>query len=120
VNNTVNVTTKNFVNWMNELYKSPAAYAGKRVVLEGFVFHPPDTQPEEFALTRLVVTCHVAHAFPDGLLTYLPEQERPAQDEWYRAEGVLEFTVHKGMQTLRIRVDRWTPVPQPEDPYIYP
>lgn len=114
------VTPQNFVPWMNELYGKPAQYAGKRVSLDGFVFIPPDVKPEEFAITRLVVTCHVAHAFPDGLLAVFPGKERPPQDSWFRAEGVLELFKYQGADTLRIKLDKLTPIEKPADPYIYP
>lgn len=119
-NNTAVVTPQNFVPWMNELYSKPQQYAGKRVALDGFIFVPPDAAPEDFAVTRLVVTCHVAHAFPDGLLAVYPGNARPAQDSWFRAEGVLEMIQYRGADTLRIKLDKLTPIAQPADPYIYP
>jgi uncharacterized membrane protein YraQ (UPF0718 family) len=73
-----------------------------------------------FTVTRLVVTCHVAHAYPDGLLAYIPGKPRPAQDTWHRVEGVLEPHTFKGASVLRIRVDKLTPIPKPADPYVYP
>jgi uncharacterized repeat protein (TIGR03943 family) len=114
------ITPQNFVAWMTELYATPAAYAGKRVSLEGFIFYVDGAAPEEFAVTRLVVTCHVAHAYPDGLLAAVPGKPRPKQDEWYKVEGVLELTTFQGNQTLKIRVDKMTPIAAPADPYVYP
>lgn len=120
VNGVAAITPKNFWPWMNELYGTPAKYAGTPITMEGFVFYPPGAGPEEFAITRLVVTCHVAHAYPDGLLVTLPGTPRPAEDSWFLAEGVLELTTFQEQETLRIKLDRLTAIPRPSDPYIYP
>lgn len=120
VNNTAVITPQNFWNWMNELYGNPAAYTGKRVTMDGFVFYPPGAGSEEFAVTRLVVTCHVAHAYPDGLLAVRPGVDRPAEDTWYRVEGLLEMSAFQGQPTLRIKIEQLTAIAKPSDPYIYP
>jgi len=120
VNGTVTVTDKNFARSMVELYAHPQLYAGKRITLDGFTFYPPDTTPDEFAVTRLVVTCHVAHAMPDGLLAYSPGVPRPALDSWHHVEGVLEAFTFDGTKTLRIKIDQIKAIPQPTDPYVYP
>lgn len=115
------ITPQNYVQMMFELYDYPEKYAGKRIVMEGFVFHPPDVEGPNFALVRLVVTCHVAHAYPDGLVAYIPElAERPKQDLWYRLEGQLEPWLYREKTTLKLKVEKATPIEAPADPYVYP
>ncbi len=116
----VTITPQNFIEMMYELYDYPEKYQGRRLTMDGFVFYPPDVQESEFAIVRLVVTCHVAHAYPDGLVTYLPDQGRPAQDGWYQVEGVLEPWTYQGKPTLKLRVEHATPIEQPTEPYVYP
>lgn len=116
----IQITPQNYVEMMFELYDYPEKYAGKRAVIEGFVFHPPDIPGPDFAVVRLVVTCHVAHAYPDGLVAYLPGQERPKQDLWYRVEGQLEPWIYREKTTLKLKIDKATPLEQPPDPYVYP
>ncbi|MFZ5824913.1 MAG: TIGR03943 family putative permease subunit [Bacillota bacterium] len=120
VGEVLQITPQNFVQMMFELYDYPEKYAGKRVVMEGFVFHPPDLTGSDFAVVRLVVTCHVAHAYPDGLVAYLPGQERPKQDLWYRVEGQLEPWTYREKTTLKLKIERATPLEKPADPYVYP
>lgn len=114
------VTSYEFAPTMQVIYYDPTPFVGKRIVLEGFTFHPPGAQDDTFAVTRLVVTCHVAHAAPDGLLAYSPGVQRPAPDTWHQVEGVLEAYEFMGTSTVRIRIERITAIPQPADPYVYP
>lgn len=119
VDNTAHIKADNFARWMMEIYDNHEKYAGKRVVYEGFTYHPPDAGPAEFGVLRLIVTCHVAHASPDGFLAIYPGNTRPAQDTWHRVEGVLEPIMWKGQSTVRLRVEKLTPIPKPDDPYVY-
>lgn len=117
---TIEITSQNFVKWMTDIYADPTLYVGSRVTLEGFTFYPPGAAADEFAVTRLVVTCHVAHAYPDGILAYMERLQRPAQDTWHRAEGVLEAYTFNGTPVVRLRLDKLTPTTAPPDPYVYP
>lgn len=115
------ITPQTFVKWMTEFYADHYKYAGKRIVMDGFTFYPPDMEAmDSFAVVRLVVTCHVAHAFPDGLLAVSPGKARPAQDTWHRVEGILEPYVYQGKSTLRLKLTSLTPISAPTDPYVYP
>lgn len=115
------VTPQNYMQMMLELYDFPEKHAGKRLSVEGFTFHPPDVGATDFAIVRLVVTCHVAHAYPDGLVAYQPDStDRPEQDLWYRAVGILEPFTYQEKTTLRLRIEQLTPIEKPVDPYVYP
>lgn len=113
------ITSDNFVTSMVAIYGSHPQWAGKRISVEGFVFSPTDLPPDEFGFARLVVTCHVAHAAPQGFVAYYPGGRRPADDTWHHIEGVLEPTMYQGESTLRLRVEKITPIPKPPDPYVY-
>lgn len=117
----IQVTAQNYMQMMLELYDFPEKHAGKRLTMEGFTFHPPDVGDGDFAIVRLVVTCHVAHAYPDGLVAYQKDlTERPEQDLWYRVTGILEPFTYQGKTTLRLRIEQLTPIDKPVDPYVYP
>lgn len=117
----LDLTPQNYVLTMTDLYQFPEKHAGKRISMDGFAFYPPDVAADQFALVRLVVTCHVAHAYPDGLIAYFPGQaERPPQDRWYRLEGILEPFIYREKVTLRLKIEKSTPIEAPADPYVYP
>ncbi len=119
VNGQVVLDDKTFAPWLLAIYGNQAAYVGKPVQMTGFVFRPEGLTPEQFVLARLIVTCHVAHAAPDGFLVAWPQAEQLQTDSWYRLEGVFEMGEYQGQDTLQIRVRTLTPVEKPADPYIY-
>jgi putative membrane protein len=115
------ITPRNYMRSMIELYDHPEKYVGMKVAYDGFVLYPPDAGPLDWTLVRLVVTCHVAHAYPDGLLIVRDGlTERPAQDAWLRVDGVLEPYVYKGQKVIRLRATSLQPISAPADPYVYP
>lgn len=113
------ITNENFVRSLMTIYGNHVAWAGKRIAVDGFVFSADDLPPEEFGFAKLVVTCHVAHAAPQGFVAYNPSGQRPADDTWHRIEGVLEPTMYQGQSTLRLRIEKITPIAKPTDPYVY-
>jgi len=118
---TIMITKQNFAPWMVELYENPTKYFGKKLSMDGFVFTPEHVAADQFTIVRLVVTCHVAHAFPDGLLTSpLEGGQKPKENSWFRAEGVLGPITLGGQQTIRLTLTSLTSIAQPSDPYIYP
>lgn len=119
VNGTVVLDDKTFAPWLLEIYDNQDKYVGKPVTMSGFVFRPEGVGANEFVLVRLIVTCHVAHAAPDGFLVYWPEGDQLPDDAWFRLDGVFEMGQYQGRDTLRIRAQSLTPVAQPADPYIY-
>lgn len=119
VNGRIVLDEQNFAAWLVEIYDNPGKYAGKPLQMTGFVFRPEGLAPGEFVLARLIVTCHVAHAAPGGLLVAWPRGDELEADSWYRLEGVLEVSQYQGQDTVRVRAERLTPVERPGDPYIW-
>lgn len=114
------ITNGNFLHWMLILHSEGQRYVGRRVVMEGFAFDPKELGPSQFVLARLVVTCHVAHAAPDGLLVTLADRTRPAQDSWSRVEGTLQPMTYQGKPTMGLRVEKILPIFEPAEPYVFP
>jgi putative membrane protein len=114
------LTDKNMFHLLAEIYEYPQRYYGARVEMTGFVFHVDDLASDEFALVRLIVTCHVAHAVPDGFIAIHAGAPGLKVDSWYRAVGVFEAGTYQGKETIKIRLTELTAVEMPKDPYIYP
>lgn len=114
------VTEQNFVDVIMLLYADPEALAGRELELTGFVLAFDGAAPDEFGVVRLIVTCHVAHAMPDGLAVIYPGAAEFADDDWVRVLGVLEMSEYRGMAVPKLRAERVERVERPVDPYIYP
>lgn len=113
------LTDQTFAPWLLEIYDHPQVYVGKPVEVTGFVFRPEGLGPGEFVLARLIVTCHVAHAVPDGFLVLWPEAGQLQDDTWYRVKGTFGMSQYLGEEIISIQAEELTPVEKPRDPYIY-
>jgi hypothetical protein len=85
------------------------AFAGERLDFTGVL-----TQTGEAAtLVRYAITCCRADAAP--IVVRLAQAPPPAMHGWIHARGVLVARGHE----LRLRVDRFTPIAPPADPFVY-
>jgi putative membrane protein len=93
-------------------------YRGRRVTTEGMVaWHK--TSRDRFYLFRFVIVCCVADAMPVAVLVEWPEDKRPAQNSWIRAEGIADRVTVDGHEGVVLRNGSLTPIPAPKDPYLY-
>lgn len=115
---------RSLVDWARTLnvYPEPDAYTGQKVKVDGFVVYPKDAPlPEQYLLiSRFVITCCAADAYPVGLPVKLTEstQNYPA-DSWLQIEGKMITENLNGKRTLTIAANSIKQIPQPKNPYKY-
>lgn len=114
------LTDTNLFQMLANIYETPERFDGARVEMTGFVFRIEDLPADQFALVRLIVTCHVAHAVPDGFITIHPDAANLKDDSWFQVTGVFEMGTYQGKETIKIRVTEMVAMETPKDPYIYP
>ncbi len=111
------INNSTFVDVLDALYDDPEHYAGRQVSYTGFVAYADDLAANQFWLARLVVTCHVAHAMPGGVIVETSESFPP--DTWLEVTGILDTGTY---------YDETVPVIHPEimrvtvplnDPYVF-
>ena len=115
---------RTLVEWVRTLsvYPDPDTYVGQKVNVIGFVVYPPNNQlPEEyFLLSRFVVTCCAADAYPVGLPVKLTENRKAyPPDTWLEVAGQMIAEERGGNRQLTIQASALKKVPQPEKPYEY-
>ncbi|MBD0337517.1 MAG: TIGR03943 family protein, partial [Cyanobacteria bacterium Co-bin13] len=64
-----NPEERTIIDWVRTLnvYPEPDAYAGKKANVAGFVIHPPGWSENYLMISRFVLTCCAADAYPVGL-----------------------------------------------------
>ncbi|TVQ14932.1 MAG: TIGR03943 family protein [Leptolyngbya sp. DLM2.Bin27] len=113
---------RTIVDWIRTLnvYPEPEAYAGQVARVSGFVAHIPGWPDEYFMISRFVLTCCAADAYPVGLPVELPPgTARPAPDTWLEVEGTVQTTTLDGKRQLTIGSATLTEIPEPRTPYEY-
>lgn len=79
----------------------------------------PELGRERVMVVRLLVTCHVAHAMPHGLVARLPGGDDLAEDTWVRVVGVLGVGDVEGTRVPVLEVTHWEQVLPLRDPYVF-
>lgn len=115
--------SRSLLDWVRTLnvYPEPDAYTGQKVKVQGFVVHPPELPPNYFLLSRFVITCCAADAYPVGLPVKLTENSQVyPPDTWLEIEGQMTTENLAGKRQLTILAS-YPPkkIPEPSNPYEY-
>jgi uncharacterized repeat protein (TIGR03943 family) len=115
---------RSLVEWIRtlQLYPEPDAYAGQKVKVRGFAVHPQSTSAQYLLITRFVITCCAADAYPISLPVKLAEgadRRTYPVDQWFEVEGkMLTETLNTKRQAV-IQATALKPVEEPANPYDY-
>lgn len=113
---------RTIIDWVRTLnvYPEPDAYTAQRAKVTGFVIHPPDWPNNYLMISRFVLTCCAADAYPVGLPVKLSgSRSTYASDTWLEIEGAMITETLNERRQLVIEPDSLTPIPEPKNPYEY-
>jgi uncharacterized repeat protein (TIGR03943 family) len=115
-----NPEDKSLVDWIRtlNLYPEPDAYVGQKVNINGFVVYPPDLSTEYLLLSRFVITCCAADAYPIALtVKFTGNRQTYPQDSWLEVKGKMSVETLEGKRQLVVAATQLTPIPPPKNPY---
>lgn len=123
---------RTIIDWIRlvNVYPEPDAYAGEAVSVSGFAMHPDDWPEGYIRVSRFVLTCCAADAYPVGLPVKLaesrfssredsPERSDYPVDSWIEVEGEMTTGELSGRRQLVILPTAVTPIEEPKNPYEY-
>lgn len=117
-----NPQERSLIEWVRTLnvYPEPDAYTSQAVKVQGFAVHPTDLPQQFLMITRFVITCCAADAYPVGLPVKLKENRTiyPA-DSWFEVEGKMITETFQGKRQLTIEASSLKKIPKPNNPYFY-
>ncbi|MGB3494064.1 MAG: TIGR03943 family protein [Elainellaceae cyanobacterium] len=118
----VSAADRSLIDWIRTLnvYPEPDAYTGDSVNVTGFAVYPPDLPSDHLMISRFVITCCAADAYPVGLPVKLSgdRSDYPA-DEWFSIEGKMITSEINGQRQLVIEADSIESIPTPRNPYDF-
>jgi uncharacterized repeat protein (TIGR03943 family) len=92
----------------------------KRLRVDGFVASDADGPGGTFLLTRFVLSCCAADAYPVSIRVSGIENV-PRHDTWLRIEGYWKaHDASKVPDVEELEADKWIVIPAPVDPYLAP
>ena len=86
----------------------------------GFVYHSDEFPAQTFMVSRFVVTCCAADAFPIGMLVSWPGGADLADDTWVQVQGPVSVAELDGYPLPLIEALHAQRVDAPEQPYLFP
>ncbi|AHB87450.1 protein of unknown function DUF1980 [Thermosynechococcus sp. NK55a] len=113
---------RTLIDWIRTLdvYPEPDAYSGLPARIEGFAVHSPQLPQTYLTLSRFVITCCAADAYPVGLPVKLGRSRQAyPQDQWFRVEGRMTTETLNNRRQLVLVAETITPIPEPENPFMY-
>jgi uncharacterized repeat protein (TIGR03943 family) len=115
---------RSLIDWMRTLQvmPEPETYVGQKVKVQGFVIYPENFSPQYFRITRFIVTCCAADAYPVSLPVKLTSGDRTQypKDSWFEIEGSIVVETIADQRQIVIQAQQpLKPIPQPARPYDY-
>ncbi|NJL86274.1 MAG: TIGR03943 family protein [Leptolyngbyaceae cyanobacterium SM1_1_3] len=113
---------RSVVDWVRTInvYPEPDAYTDQAVDVSGFVIYPPDWPDNYLMVSRFVLTCCAADAYPVGLPVKLSgDRAAYAPDSWIDVNGKMITETLADRRQVVIESTSLTEIPEPENPYEY-
>ncbi|MCU0495134.1 MAG: TIGR03943 family protein [Chloroflexaceae bacterium] len=112
--------TWNLLEWTTALSVRGDSLQGSPIDVIGFVFHGQQAETDTFFVTRYVITCCAADGAGVGLpVRWANGQALPANN-WVRVRGTVNMVEVGDKSQPAIMATTVEPVPQPDNPYLYP
>ncbi|MEM7770851.1 MAG: TIGR03943 family protein [Cyanobacteria bacterium P01_E01_bin.6] len=111
---------RTLLDWIRTInvYPEPDAYTGDPVKVEGFVVYPPELPNDYLMISRFIITCCAADAYPVGLPVKVQgDRTQFPQDSWFRVHGAMTTEVVNEQRQLVIVSDSLEAIPTPRNPY---
>jgi uncharacterized repeat protein (TIGR03943 family) len=112
--------SRTLVDWKRTLanYPEPDAYLGQTANINGFVIYPKELPANYLLLSRFVITCCAADAYPVSLpVKIVGDRQTYPQDSWLQVKGKASVETISGNRQLVIAATDLQPIPVPKNPY---
>lgn len=115
-------TTRNILDWLRTFSNADdlGKFNNQSADVIGFVYKDPRTKANQFWVSRFTVSCCVADAAAIGLLVQSDQVASLKADSWVRVTGKFQLGEFNGEKMPTLITEKIEPVPQPNQPYLYP
>lgn len=114
---TITISDTDFYAWIVQLNLYPDKYEGYTLHVHGTVYRNDYMEENEFAVTRLLMSCCVADLANCGPLCIYDNASELTEDAWVNVTGTYHYDKYEGMQVTVTGIEDADPA---EEEYIYP
>jgi uncharacterized repeat protein (TIGR03943 family) len=115
-----NTEERSLLEWIRTIntYPEPDAYRGQKMKIQGFAVHPPDLPDNYVLLSKFVITCCAADAYPISLPVELPgSRSQYPVDRWFEISGRAGVKELQNKRQVVVIAKSVNPIPTPQNPY---
>jgi uncharacterized repeat protein (TIGR03943 family) len=115
---------RSLIEWVRTLNVNPEpdSYVGQKAKVQGLVVYPSDLSQHYILVTRFVLTCCAADAYPVSITAKLRYSEPRASypvDTWVEVEGRMVSETLNGKRQIVLEAQKVSAIPAPKNPYEY-
>lgn len=113
---------RNVLDWVKLFYfeKDLSPYTGQNASVIGFVYFDDRLPKGQFFVSRFILACCAADAYAVGMIVEPPAGASLKQNDWVQVSGPVDIVSFDGRNSPLIHAESIVPVPQPDQPYLYP
>ncbi|MCI5870501.1 TIGR03943 family putative permease subunit [Streptococcus porcorum] len=113
------ITTQNYMEVMEIIYKYPNDFIGREIEYVGFVYNDPEDSDSQFLFRFGIIHC-IADSGVYGLLT-TDASEHYENNTWVKATGTIRLEYNQNLkQTLPVlHITKSQKTQEPQNPYVY-
>ncbi|UOQ45751.1 TIGR03943 family protein [Halobacillus salinarum] len=117
--NSITLTTENYMGAISILEENPAKFRGKKITIDGFVYREKEFPDTRIVLGRFGVTCCIADASLYGLMAEGDNLQSLKTDSWLQITGTLNEAVINDWSLPLIEIDSVKEMNKPSKAYVY-
>jgi putative membrane protein len=120
-NDTVTITSENYLEVMELIYDYPSEFIGKKITYTGFVYTDPTKTDNQVFLFRFGIIHCVADSGVFGLLNKLPDDVTVKNNDWLTVKGeiVMDYYQPFKRDLPIVQVTQAKIVKTPSNQYVY-
>lgn len=120
----LNPEERSLIEWVRTINVSPEpdAYVGQKAKVQGLVVYAKTVPEEYLLLTRFVLTCCAADAYPVSIpvkLQFRNLRTNYPADSWVEVQGQMISETLENKRQVVLSAEKITQIPEPANPYEY-
>ncbi|QST01327.1 TIGR03943 family protein [Pontibacillus sp. ALD_SL1] len=109
----------NYISTINLLEEEPETFAGKSIVIRGFVYREPNFPSSRIVVGRFGVSCCVADAGIYGIMAEGKQVLNYNEDTWIEVHGTVQTAMFNDWQLPIIELSSIHEIKKPKQTYVY-
>ena len=119
IGDTILIDDDNFFEAMTTLQRYPREFRGYQLEMIGFTIPGRGLPDDQTLLARLLVSCHVGCAIPEGIVAQHAGLAALPDDMWVSVHGELRLATGDDGEQLVLDVVGYTELETKPDPYVF-